>query len=84
MDDSYNKIAVKVVLLSVFGLCSMPLLGCLVKYLDSCVGIGTQTGYLTDPNQYIFTSPLIWLLIIWIVYAVGGIIFLIIHNRNKR
>lgn len=76
----YNILAIKTIMLSVFGLCSLPLLATVVQYIDSVVGFSTGQGYHTESSSYIFESPLIYILVILCIYILGAIMFLIYNN----
>lgn len=76
----YNILAVKTIMLSVFGLCSLPLLATVVQYIDSVVGFSDGQGYHTESSRYIFETPLVYILIILCIYILGAILFLIYNN----
>lgn len=81
----YNILAIKTIMLSVFGLYSLPLLATVVQYIDSVVGFSTGQGYHTESSRYIFESPLIYIWVILCIYILGAMLFLIYNNyKGKR
>lgn len=78
-----RMLAVKVVLMSVFGLFSLPSLAVVMQWIDSQVGFsGGGSGYFSESMAYIVRSPLIYLLIILCVFLAGRIGFLILSRKK--
>lgn len=77
-----RMLAVKVVLMSVFGLFSLPSLAVVMQWIDSQVGFSGGSGYFSESMAYIVRSPLIYLLIILCVFLAGGIGFLILSRKK--
>lgn len=83
--STLSIIAIKTILLSVFGLCTLPFLAVIAQYIDSVTGFSKGQGYHIESSTYIFESPLIYILIILCINILLGIIFLIyVHIKEKR
>lgn len=85
MKSSLKIIAIKTIIKSVFGLCTLPLLAVIVQYIDSVTGFSRGQGYYTDSSTYIFASPLICILIILCVNILVSVVYLIYaHVRENN
>lgn len=82
--SSLNLFAIKTIVLSVFGISTLPFLALIAGYIDSITGFVAGRGYYTDSTTYIFKSPLIYLLIIFCVNIVLGTLFLIYNIFKKK
>lgn len=82
--DIYKVIAVKTIILSVFGLFTLPFWAVVMQYFDAAVGFSPGRGYLTDYKLYIYKSPLIEILFILCVFIILGIIFLVWSEKRKE
>ena len=80
----YKVIAVKTIILSVFGLFALPFLAVIMQYFDATVGFSPGGGYFTDFRVYIFKSPLIYILFILCVFIILGIVFLVYSGKRKE
>lgn len=81
--EDVTVLAVRTILLSVFGLCALPFCCVIVQYIDSMTGFSTGSGYFSNPMSYLTRSPLIYLLIILcvdLILAAGCLIW----NRHRR
>ena len=85
MKSSLKIIAIKTIIKSVFGLCTLPLLAVIVQYIDSVTGFSRGQGYYTDSSTYIFANPLICILIILCVNIFVSVVYLIYaHVRENN
>ena len=84
-NNEYVVFCIKMIVLSVFGLSTLPFLAGVVKYLDSVVGIDSSSGYYTDATEYIFRSPLIYMLVVLCanIIVAGGALILINLKKKK-
>ena len=77
-------IAIKTILLSLFGLCTLPFLAIIVQYIDSVTGFSKGQGYHTESSAYIFETPLIFILVVLCINILLGVIYLIhVHVKEK-
>ena len=78
MNDSSLKIlAVKTILVSAFGVSTLPLLSVIVQYIDSITGFSSGAGYYTNSMDYIFCSPLVFILMILCMNIILSIAYLL-------
>lgn len=85
MKSSLKIIAIRTILKSIFGLCTLPFLAVVVQYIDSVTGFSKGQGYYTDSSTYIFASPLIYILIILCVNILVSVVYLIYaHVRENN
>ncbi len=76
-DFSLNILAIKTIILSVFGLSTLPFLSIIVQYIDSITGFSSGNGYHTNNMDYIFESPLVYIGIILCINIILGTVYLI-------
>lgn len=78
MKDSPLKVlAVKVIFLSMFGLSTLPFLSVIVQYIDAMTGFSSGNGYHTNPLDYIFETPLLYMGIVLCINIILSISYLI-------
>ena len=82
--DIYKVIAVKTIILSVFGLFTLPFFAVVMQYFDVITGFTPGSGYFTDFKVYIYKSPLIYILFILCVFIILGMIYLIYSGKRKE
>lgn len=80
----YNNIAITTLILSIFGLSTIPFLAVILQYIDSITGFSPGRGYYSESYRYIFKSPLIYILITFCIYIIISITFLIISKKNSK
>lgn len=83
-NNFYRAIAVNTIILSIFGLFTLPFWAVVVQYIDSSVGFSGGQGYYTESNVYIFKRPLVYVFIIFGIYILVGITFLIVSKKRKK
>ena len=75
-NSPYCVIAVKTIILSIFGLSTLPFWAVVVQFIDSVTGFSSGQGYHSASRRYIFESPLIYILVVLCINVVTGIAFL--------
>lgn len=76
-DSPLNVLAIKITVLSILGLSTLPLLSIIVQYIDSMIGFSTGSGYHTNNIDYIFESPLIYIGVILCINVILSILYII-------
>lgn len=84
MKSSLKIIAIKTIIKSVFGLCTLPLLAVIVQYIDSVTGFSRGQGYYTSSSTYIFSAPLIYILMILCINILLSVVYLILEYVRER
>ena len=75
-NSPYCVIAVKTIILSIFGLSTLPFWAVVVQF---------GQGYHSASQRYIFESPLIYILVVLCINVVAGIAFLAYaHYKEKK
>ncbi len=82
--SSLNLFAVKTIVLSVFGLSTLPFLAMIVGYIDSVTGFIAGRGYYSDSTMYMFKSPLIYIGIILCVNIIFSVAVLLYNHFKKK
>lgn len=78
-------IAIKMIIFSISGLCTLPFLAIIAQYIDSVTGFSKGQGYHTESSVYIFETPLVYILLILCINIILGIVFLIYgYIKEKR
>lgn len=75
--SEFNVIAVKTIIKSIVGLCTMPFLAVVMQYIDSVTGFSTGQGYHTDSNRYIFENPLVYIFAVLCINILCSSLYLI-------
>ena len=84
-NSPYCVIAVKTIILSIFGLSTLPFWAVVVQCIDSVTGFSSGQGYRSESQRYIFESPLIYILVVLCINVVAGIAFLAYaHYKEKK
>lgn len=84
-NSPFCLIAVKTIILSAFGLSTLPFWAVVVQYIDSVTGFSPGQGYYSDSQRYIFESPLIYILVVLCINVLAGIVFLVYaHYQEKK
>jgi len=78
-NSPYCVIAVKTIILSIFGLSTLPFWAVVVQFIDSVTGFSSGQGYHSASQRYIFESPLIYILVVLCINVVAGM-----HIIKKR
>lgn len=78
-----NILAIKTILLSIFGLSTLPFLSIIVQYIDSIIGFSSGNGYYTNSSAYIFERPLIYIVIILCINIILGTLCLVCNYKKK-
>ena len=76
-DSSLKVLAIKTILVSTFGISTLPLLSVIVQYIDSITGFSSGGGYYTNSIDYIFHSPLVFIVIILCINIILSIVYLL-------
>ncbi len=84
MKSSLKIIAIKTIIKSVFGLCTLPLLAVIVQYIDSVTGFSRGQGYYSNSSTYIFSAPLIYILMILCINILLSVVYLILEYVRER
>lgn len=84
MKSSLKIIAIRTIIKSVFGICTLPLLAVIVQYIDSVTGFSRGQGYYTDSSTYIFFAPLIYILMILCINILLSVVYLILEYVRER
>ena len=84
MKSSLKIIAIKTIIKSIFGLCTLPLLAVIVQYIDSVTGFSRGQGYYSNSSTYIFSAPLIYILMILCINILLSVVYLIIEYVRER
>lgn len=84
MKSSLKIIAIKTIIKSVFGLCTLPLLAVIVQYIDSVTGVSRGQGYYSNSSTYIFSAPLIYILMILCINILLSVVYLILEYVRER
>lgn len=84
MKSSLKIIAIKTIIKSVFWLCTLPLLAVIVQYIDSVTGFSRGQGYYSNSGTYIFSSPLIYILMILCINILLSVVYLILEYVRER
>ena len=84
MKSSLKIIAIRTIIKSVFGLCTLSLLAVIVQYIDSVTGFSRGQGYYTDSSTYIFSAPLIYILMILCINILLSVVYLILEYVRER
>lgn len=83
-DFKFSYLAMKTIILSVFGLSTLPFLAVVLQYMDSVTGFSGGNGYHADSSIYLTHAPLIYMKIVLCLNIVGGITYLIYARiKNK-
>lgn len=83
-DKDYVLFCIKTIVLSVFGLSTVPFLACIVQYLDARVGINATNGYYSNHINYISESPLIQIVIVLCLNIIIASIYLFKNSKKKE
>lgn len=83
-DSPLRILATKTILLSVFGLSTLPFLAVVARYLDSVSGFSSGRGYHTNYMDYMFEAPLIYIGIILCVNIIWGTVYLIRNSPKTK
>lgn len=84
MKSSLKIIAIKTIIKSIFGLCTLPLLAVIVQYIDSVTGFSRGQGYYSNSSTYIFSAPLIYILMILCINILLSVVYLILEYVRER
>lgn len=84
MKSSLKIIAIKTIIKSVFGLCTLPLLAVIVQYIDSVTGVSRGQGYYSNSSTCIFSAPLIYILMILCINILLSVVYLILEYVRER
>lgn len=85
MKDSWNMLAVKTIIFSAAGLCTLPFLSVIVQYIDSMTGFSAGRGYYADSMMYIVRNPLVYILVVLCVNILCAVMYLICSAlKSKR
>lgn len=84
MKSSLKIIAIKTIIKSVFGLCTLPLLAVIVQYIDSVIGFSRGQGYYSNSSTYIFSAPLIYILKVLCINILLSVVYLILEYVRER
>lgn len=76
-DSSLKVLAIKTILVSTFGVSTLPLLSVIVPYIDSITGFSSGGGYYANSIDYIFHSPLVFIVIILCINIILSIVYLL-------
>ncbi len=80
---SCKLIAVKTIILSIFGLCCTPFLASVFKYMDAMAGV-SNGGVYTDFMDYIGKAPINYIVGILIVNIVVSVVFLLWSRKKDK
>lgn len=83
-DSPLNILAIKTILLSVFGLSTLPFLAVIIQYIDSIIHFSSGNGYYTNSNAYIFKSPLVYMGVVLCINIILGVLCLAYQGLKKR
>lgn len=83
-DSPLNILAIKTILLSIFGLSVLPFLSVIVQYIDSIINFSSGRGYYANSNEYIFRSPLVYIGIVLCINIILGISYLVYNALKKK
>lgn len=78
-DKDYVLFCIKTIMLSVFGLSTIPFLACIVQYLNGC----TYDGCFTYPSYYVLKSPFIQIVIVLCLNIIIASIYLFKNFKKK-
>ena len=81
---SCKLIAVKNIILSIFGLCCTPFLASVYKYMDAMAGVNSNRGVHTNYIDYIWEAPVNYIVGILIVNIVVSVVFLIWSRKKDK
>ena len=81
---SCKLIAVKTIILSIFGLCCTPFLASVFKYMDAVAGVNSNRGVHTNYIDYIWEAPVNYIVGILIVNIIVSIAFLVLYCKKKN
>ena len=81
---SCKLIAVKNIILSIFGLCCTPFLASVCKYMDAMAGVNSNRGVHTNYIDYIWEAPVNYIVGILIVNIVVSVVFLIWSRKKDK
>ena len=84
MKSFLKIIAIKTIIKSVFGLCTLPLLAVIVQYIDSVTGVSRGQGYYSNSSTCIFSAPLIYILMILCINILLSVVYLILEYVRER
>lgn len=84
MKSSLKIISIKTIIKSIFGLCTLPLLAVIVQYIDSVTGFSRGQGYYSNSSTYIFSAPLIYILMILCINILLSVVYLILEYVRER
>lgn len=79
-DKDYVLFCIKTIVLSVFGLSTVPFLARIIQYLD-CI---TYNSYHTYPSDYISETPLIQIVIVLCLFIIIASIYLFKNSKKKE
>lgn len=84
-NSPFCVIAVKTIILSIFGLSTLPFWAVVVQCIDSVTGFSSGQGYRSESQRYIFESPLIYILVVLCINIIVGIGYLAcVHYKEKK
>ena len=81
---SCKLIAVKTIILSIFGLCCTPFLASVFKYMDAVAGVNSNRGVHTNYMDYIWEAPINYIVGILIVNIVVSVVFLLWSRKKDK
>ena len=81
---SCKLIAVKTIILSIFGLCCTPFLASVYKYMDAMAGVNSNRGVHTNYMDYIWEAPINYIVGILIVNIVVSVVFLLWSRKKDK
>ena len=81
---SCKLIAVKTIILSIFGLCCTPFLASVFKYMDAVAGVNSNRGVHTNYMDYIWEVPINYIVGILIVNIVVSVVFLLWSRKKDK
>ena len=81
---SCKLIAVKTIILSIFGLCCTPFLASVYKYMDAMAGVNSNRGVHTNYIDYIWEAPINYIVGILIVNIVVSVVFLLWSRKKDK
>lgn len=83
-DSPLNILAIKTILLSIFGLSVLPFLSVIIQYIDSITNFSSGRGYYANSSEYIFKSPLVYIGIVLCINIILGFSYLAYNALKKK
>ena len=83
-DSPLNILAIKTILLSIFGLSVLPFLSVIIQYIDSITNFSSGSGYYANSGEYIFKSPLVYIGIVLCINIILGFSYLAYNALKKK